>query len=144
MYKFNRVFNGQDMFFPRDIDFIDDSGESSRLTGAGRTGDEDNAARLLRDDFKAGRRFEFFQTKDFSRNSPANDAWPASLLKEVDTESSFRMLKAEVIIAEFFEDFILFVIGNFFNHGIDVIAGEVRSVETLDIATHSNHGREST
>ena len=45
--KLDRILDRQDVLVPESIDVVEERGERRRLTGAGRAGDEDEAARLV-------------------------------------------------------------------------------------------------
>ncbi len=54
---FDRVFDGDDVLGFFVVDFVDEGGESSGFAGAGRAGDEDQAA------------VEFGETLDYGRDA---------------------------------------------------------------------------
>src|SRR5712691_2603464 len=88
MQELDRVFNGDDVSAARGIYLIDYRREGGRLSGARRTGDEDQPAPLLRNPVYYGRQTQFRCTLRLIRNNAQNNAHGAALLKNVRAKSS--------------------------------------------------------
>ena len=85
--ELDRVLDGEDVLVPGAVDVVEERGEGRRLAGAGRPGDEHEAARLLREVVQAGREAELLERLDLVRDEPEGGAHGRALKVGVDTEA---------------------------------------------------------
>ncbi len=85
--ELDRVLDREDVIGAVAVDLVDHRGERRRLTGAGRAGDEDEAARLHRQLGERGRKTELLQRLELFRDHPERGAERLALEVDVDAEA---------------------------------------------------------
>ncbi len=88
MQKFDRIFNGDDVFRARRVNAVDHGREGRGLAGAGDAGDQHQAARHVANLFHNFGQIKFVERANFGRNDAQHQANVAALLKHVYTEAS--------------------------------------------------------
>ncbi len=83
--ELDRVLDREDVLGPVPVDLVDQRCEGRRLTGAGRPGDEDDPARLLRELVERRRNPELLERLQLVRDHPERRA--DGLLLEVDVDA---------------------------------------------------------
>ena len=85
--ELDRVLDGEDVLVPGAVDVVEERGEGRRLAGAGRAGDEHEAARLVREVVQARREAELLESLDLVRDEPEGGADGRALKVGVDAEA---------------------------------------------------------
>ncbi len=85
--ELDRVLDRDDVIGPGVVDLVDDRCECRRLTGAGRSRDEHEAARLLRELVELLREPEVFELLDLGGNETEGGAEALALEVDVDAEA---------------------------------------------------------
>ena len=88
MQKFDGVFNGNDVIGARDVDPVDQGGQSGALAAAGRAGDQDHAPLLLSELVHNFGQFQLFDGLHLGGNQANRHANVAPLLEHVHTKSA--------------------------------------------------------
>ena len=96
--ELDRVLDREDVVGAVAVDLVDHRGERRRLTGAGRAGDEDEAARLHRELGERGRQAELLQRLELLRDHPEGGAERLALEVDVDAEAGQARHVCEVSI----------------------------------------------
>ena len=87
VHELDRVLDREDVLGARAVDLVDQRGERRRLTGAGRAGDEHEAARLRRQLVQARRQAELLERLDLVRDLAEGGAERLALEEDVDAEA---------------------------------------------------------
>ena len=85
--ELDRVLDREDVLVPGVVDVVEQRGERRRLAGAGRAGDEHEAARLVRELVEASRDAELLERLDLVRDQPEGGADGRALKVGVDAEA---------------------------------------------------------
>ena len=90
MEDLDRILDRDDVLAPRPVDVVEHRGERRRLAGAGRAGDEDEAAPLLGEPRHARRQAELREVRDLARDDAERERRRAALAEAVDAEPRQR------------------------------------------------------
>ncbi len=85
--ELDRVFDGDDVLVALAVDLVEHGGERRRFAGAGRAGDEDEAARAVAERRDDGRQAQRFEGLDLVRDGAEDGADRAALVEEVGAEA---------------------------------------------------------
>ena len=88
MQKFDRIFNGDDVFGATGVDAIHHRGQRRRFTGSGHARDQHQTARHLANLLHDFGQEQFVQRANLGGNDAQHQSYVAALLKNVHTESS--------------------------------------------------------
>ena len=141
--KLDRVLDREDVLRAVPVDLVDDGGERRRLTGAGRTGDENEAARLLRQLVQRRRDAELLQRLDLGRDQAKGR--PDRLPLEVDIDAEARQAGdrvREIELALDLEILLLLARKDPVEQLLRLLRREgVVVAHALDFSPHANDGR---
>ena len=87
MQELDRILDRDDVIRASAVDLVDHRGERRRLTGAGRTGDEDEAARKLRQVVQTVGQAELLERLQLVGDDTEDGGERVSLQEDVDTEA---------------------------------------------------------
>ena len=87
VYKFDGVFNRQNMPVFRIVLIIDHGGQRCRLTRTCGAGHQHDTARVLRNLLEYCGRVEIFQRQDLGRDSSKNSAGTAIMIERINTKT---------------------------------------------------------
>ena len=105
MEDLDRILDRHDVLAARAVDLVEHRRERRRLAGAGRAGDEDEAALLLREPGDAGREMEVVEARDLARDHAERERDRAALPEAVHAEARQARLRVrEVEIAALVEE----------------------------------------
>ena len=135
----DRILDRDDVLGALAIHLVEHRGEGGRLAGAGRAGDQHQAARLLADLLHHRRQAELAKTADLVRNLPEGRGDRAALMKDVGPEAGQTLdAEREVELEILFQAVLLVVrqdrIGDLFGLG----GRERRKIERLENAVDAN------
>ena len=88
MQKFDRVFDGDDVFGAGGVDAIHHRSQRCRLTGTGDAGDENQSSRHFANLFHNLGQIEFIEGANLGGNDAQHQSHVAALLKYVHTEAA--------------------------------------------------------
>src|SRR4030095_548394 len=113
VHKLDRLLDRDDMPRVVGVNVIDERGQRSRLTRAGRAGNEDKTAAQIAKLPNDGRNAELFERSDPGGNEPEDGAVAVGLLEVVAAETRFLVhLVGEIVIAAFFKNLPALRTGN--------------------------------
>jgi hypothetical protein len=87
MEELDRVLDREDVLLPLAVDDVEHRGQRRRLARSGRTGDEDEPARLAGELLEHGGQAELTELRDLVRNAAECGADRTTLEEAVDSES---------------------------------------------------------
>ena len=88
MQKFDRVFDGDDVFGAGGVDAVHHGGQRRRFTGAGNAGDQNQAARHFANLFHDLGQVKFVEGANFGGDDAQHQSHVAALLENVHTEAA--------------------------------------------------------
>ena len=139
VHEFDRIFDGENVVVPLGVDLVDHGSEGGGFAGAGRTGDQHQAARLfahLADD--CGKP-ELVERLDLEWNETEDRRCRAALIENVGAESgqSFQA-EREIQFKVLFEAMLLGV----GHHAVGELLGfrrsHLRKIERNQVSVHAN------
>jgi hypothetical protein len=114
------------------------------LPEPGRAGDEDQAARALRELGERLRRVELLERQHLRRDGPERRRRAALLVERVDAEArEVRDREAEVALQRLLVHLPLLVAHDVVHHGVHVVVLHRRQVDAPDVAVDADHGRQA-
>ncbi|ENO74969.1 twitching motility protein PilT [Thauera sp. 63] len=144
MHEFDRVLDGEDVAVLVLVDVVDHRRERGRFAGAGRAGNQYDAARLVGDLLEDLRAVQLFERQHLGRNGPEHGAGAAVLVERVYTEAGeVGNREREIALPGFLELLALPVVHDVVHHGMHFLVLHGRQVDAAHVAMHTDHGRQA-
>ena len=142
MYELDRVLDRDDVVGPVVVTVVDHAGEGRGLAGAGRPGDQHQAARQHAQVAEDLGRAQVVQRQDDGGNVAEHGAGAAVLVEGVDAEArELGNLERKIGLEELLVSLALLVVHDVVHHAVHFLVGECRHVDALHVAVDANHRR---
>ena len=142
MYKFNRIFDRNDVVPSLEVGVIHHRREGRVLAGTRRSGHQDQSLLEHGKSFQDRRETKLVQGHDVRRNQAKDGGDTVFLLKEVRAVAGdSRHFVSEVDVGSFFEDFDFSLRRNLVNHRLELVALQRREIHPHQIAIDAQHRR---
>ncbi len=144
VHELDRVFDGQDVAVFAFVLVVDHGRQRGRFAGAGRTGHQHQAARLVGQLLEDLRRAELLERKDLRGNGPHHRRRAAVLDEGIDPEAGqVGDGEGKVALEVFLVGLALPVVHDVIDHGMHVLVLHGRQVDAPDVAMDANHRRQA-
>jgi hypothetical protein len=142
VHELDRVLDRDDVVGLVVVDVVDHRRERGRFAGAGRAGDQHQAARLHRQVLEDLRRVQVVERHDQRRDGTEHGGGAAALVEGVDAEArQLGNLEGKVGLVELFVRLALLVIHDVVHHAVYFLVRQRRHVDPLHVAVDTDHGR---